>query len=107
MAYGLPSVLWFRGSVHVLLLKLSLMFLLDKGLNCTHEDHIMSHPALHDALNDPRNGDCAVKHLKQQVCLDTITKRFFICVVLTFQADEMAHQIKALAAKPEDPNSVI
>ncbi|XP_034356752.1 tRNA:m(4)X modification enzyme TRM13 homolog isoform X2 [Arvicanthis niloticus] len=38
-----------------------------EGLNSTHEDHIMSHPALHDALNDPRNGDCAVKHLKQQV----------------------------------------
>lgn len=37
-----------------------------EGLNSTHEDHIMSHPALHDALNDPRNGDCAVKHLKQQ-----------------------------------------
>ena len=38
-----------------------------EGLNSTHEDHIMSHPALHDALNDPRNGDCAVKHLKQQM----------------------------------------
>lgn len=40
-----------------------------EGLNCTHEDHIMSHPALHDALNDPRNGDCAVKHLKQQASI--------------------------------------
>ena len=29
----------------------------------------MSHPALHDALNDPKNGDSAAKHLKQQVCL--------------------------------------
>ncbi|XP_059122133.1 tRNA:m(4)X modification enzyme TRM13 homolog isoform X3 [Peromyscus eremicus] len=38
-----------------------------EGLNSTLEDHIMSHPALHDALNDPKNGDCAVKHLKQQV----------------------------------------
>uniref|UniRef100_A0A5F9CF92 tRNA:m(4)X modification enzyme TRM13 n=1 Tax=Oryctolagus cuniculus TaxID=9986 RepID=A0A5F9CF92_RABIT len=25
--------------------------------------------ALHDALNDPNNGDSATKHLKQQVCL--------------------------------------
>nr|BAE20598.1 unnamed protein product [Mus musculus] len=40
-----------------------------EGLNSTHEDHIMSHPALHDALNDPRNGDCAVKHLKQQASI--------------------------------------
>ncbi|XP_021051967.1 tRNA:m(4)X modification enzyme TRM13 homolog [Mus pahari] len=40
-----------------------------EGLNSTHEDHIMSHPALHDALNDPRNGDSAVKHLKQQASI--------------------------------------
>ncbi|XP_040607914.1 tRNA:m(4)X modification enzyme TRM13 homolog isoform X2 [Mesocricetus auratus] len=38
-----------------------------EGLNSTLEDHIMSHPALNDALNDPKNGDCAIKHLKQQV----------------------------------------
>ncbi|XP_035294353.1 tRNA:m(4)X modification enzyme TRM13 homolog [Cricetulus griseus] len=38
-----------------------------EGLNSTLEDHIMSHPSLNDALNDPKNGDCAVKHLKQQV----------------------------------------
>lgn len=83
------------------------MFLFGTGLNSTHEDHIMSHPALHDALNDPRNGDCAVKHLKQQVCLDTITQRFFICLVLASQAEEMAHQIKVLAAKPNGLSSVI
>lgn len=40
-----------------------------EGLNCTLKDQIMSHPALHDALNDPKNGDSAAKHLKQQVCL--------------------------------------
>ncbi|XP_036046390.1 tRNA:m(4)X modification enzyme TRM13 homolog isoform X4 [Onychomys torridus] len=40
-----------------------------EGLNSTLEDHIMSHPALHDALNDPKNGDCAVKHLKQQASI--------------------------------------
>ncbi|XP_029425544.1 tRNA:m(4)X modification enzyme TRM13 homolog [Nannospalax galili] len=38
-----------------------------EGLNSTLEDHILSHPALHDALNDPKNGDCATKHLKQQM----------------------------------------
>ncbi|XP_039084363.1 tRNA:m(4)X modification enzyme TRM13 homolog isoform X3 [Hyaena hyaena] len=38
-----------------------------EGLNATLKDQIMSHPALHDALNDPKNGDSATKHLKQQV----------------------------------------
>ncbi|XP_007122386.1 tRNA:m(4)X modification enzyme TRM13 homolog isoform X3 [Physeter macrocephalus] len=38
-----------------------------EGLNSTLKDQIMSHPALHDALNDPKNGDSATKHLKQQV----------------------------------------
>ncbi|GAB5575294.1 tRNA:m(4)X modification enzyme TRM13 homolog isoform X1 [Prionailurus iriomotensis] len=37
-----------------------------EGLNSTLKDQIMSHPALHDALNDPKNGDSATKHLKQQ-----------------------------------------
>lgn len=45
------------------------MLLFGTGLNCTLKDQIMSHPALHDALNDPKNGDSAAKHLKQQVCL--------------------------------------
>ncbi|XP_007606169.2 tRNA:m(4)X modification enzyme TRM13 homolog isoform X1 [Cricetulus griseus] len=40
-----------------------------EGLNSTLEDHIMSHPSLNDALNDPKNGDCAVKHLKQQASI--------------------------------------
>nr|KAF6414668.1 tRNA methyltransferase 13-like protein [Molossus molossus] len=38
-----------------------------EGLNSTLKDQILSHPALHDALNDPKNGDSATKHLKQQV----------------------------------------
>ncbi|XP_039725500.1 tRNA:m(4)X modification enzyme TRM13 homolog isoform X2 [Pteropus medius] len=38
-----------------------------EGLSSTLKDQIMSHPALHDALNDPKNGDSATKHLKQQV----------------------------------------
>ncbi|XP_073907012.1 tRNA:m(4)X modification enzyme TRM13 homolog isoform X5 [Castor canadensis] len=38
-----------------------------EGLNSTLKDDIRSHPALLDALNDPRNGDSAIKHLKQQV----------------------------------------
>ncbi|EGW14960.1 tRNA guanosine-2'-O-methyltransferase TRM13-like [Cricetulus griseus] len=58
-----------------------------EGLNSTLEDHIMSHPSLNDALNDPKNGDCAVKHLKQQVCLDH-NNLTFICMF-----DEMAHHV--------------
>uniref|UniRef100_A0A8C0NNR1 tRNA:m(4)X modification enzyme TRM13 n=4 Tax=Canis lupus TaxID=9612 RepID=A0A8C0NNR1_CANLF len=40
-----------------------------EGLNSTLKDQIMSHPALHDALNDPKNGDSATKHLKQQASI--------------------------------------
>ncbi|XP_049621805.1 tRNA:m(4)X modification enzyme TRM13 homolog [Suncus etruscus] len=40
-----------------------------KGLNSTLKNQIMSHPALHDALNDPKNGDSAAKHLKQQASI--------------------------------------
>uniref|UniRef100_A0A2I3S3V2 tRNA:m(4)X modification enzyme TRM13 n=1 Tax=Pan troglodytes TaxID=9598 RepID=A0A2I3S3V2_PANTR len=40
-----------------------------EGLNSTLKDHIMSHPALHDALKDPKNGDSATKHLKQQASI--------------------------------------
>lgn len=59
------------------------------GLSFTLKDQIMSHPALHDALNDPKNGDSATKHLKQQVRLghsNTAKNVFllFICQKLTF-----------------------
>ncbi|KAB1274174.1 tRNA:mX modification enzyme TRM13-like protein [Camelus dromedarius] len=40
-----------------------------EGLNSTLKDQIMSHPALHDALHDPKNGDSATKHLKQQASI--------------------------------------
>ncbi|XP_057356448.1 tRNA:m(4)X modification enzyme TRM13 homolog isoform X5 [Manis pentadactyla] len=40
-----------------------------EGLNSTLKDQIMSHPALHDALSDPKNGDSATKHLKQQASI--------------------------------------
>ncbi|XP_074044358.1 tRNA:m(4)X modification enzyme TRM13 homolog isoform X2 [Macrotis lagotis] len=40
-----------------------------KGVNCTLKDQIMSHPALNDVLNDPKNGDSASKHLKQQASI--------------------------------------
>uniref|UniRef100_A0A8C8H462 tRNA:m(4)X modification enzyme TRM13 n=1 Tax=Oncorhynchus tshawytscha TaxID=74940 RepID=A0A8C8H462_ONCTS len=40
-----------------------------KGFKCKHEENIQSHPALHEALNDPKNGDSAFKHLKQQASL--------------------------------------
>ncbi|XP_006882555.1 PREDICTED: tRNA:m(4)X modification enzyme TRM13 homolog [Elephantulus edwardii] len=39
------------------------------GLNCILKEQIMSHPVLHDALNDPKNGDSATKHLKQQASI--------------------------------------
>ncbi|XP_075414923.1 tRNA:m(4)X modification enzyme TRM13 homolog [Tenrec ecaudatus] len=39
------------------------------GLNSTLKDQSMSHPVLHDALNDPKNGDSATKHLKQQASI--------------------------------------
>lgn len=59
-----------------------------EGLNSTLKDQIMSHPALHDALSDPKNGDSATKHLKQQVCLghsnSTKNGPMFICQKLTF-----------------------
>ncbi|XP_032118841.1 tRNA:m(4)X modification enzyme TRM13 homolog isoform X2 [Sapajus apella] len=40
-----------------------------EGLNSTLKDRIMSHPALQSALNDPKNGDSATKHLKQQASI--------------------------------------
>ncbi|XP_036377107.1 tRNA:m(4)X modification enzyme TRM13 homolog isoform X1 [Megalops cyprinoides] len=40
-----------------------------QGLNFKHEERILSHPALCEALSDPKNGDCAFKHLKQQASL--------------------------------------
>ncbi|XP_033861043.3 tRNA:m(4)X modification enzyme TRM13 homolog isoform X2 [Acipenser ruthenus] len=39
------------------------------GLNHKHEEQILSHFALQEALNDPNNGDFAFKHLKQQASL--------------------------------------
>ncbi|XP_062251342.1 tRNA:m(4)X modification enzyme TRM13 homolog isoform X2 [Platichthys flesus] len=35
-------------------------------LQCNVEDSVMSHPALQGELNNPKNGDSAHKHLKQQ-----------------------------------------
>ncbi|XP_037682476.1 tRNA:m(4)X modification enzyme TRM13 homolog isoform X2 [Choloepus didactylus] len=40
-----------------------------EGLNSSLKDQIMSHPALNDALHDPKNGDSATKHLKQQASI--------------------------------------
>ncbi|KAJ7993272.1 hypothetical protein DPEC_G00270720 [Dallia pectoralis] len=40
-----------------------------KGFKCRHEESIKSHSALHNALNDPKNGDSAFKHLKQQASI--------------------------------------
>uniref|UniRef100_W5LF98 tRNA:m(4)X modification enzyme TRM13 n=1 Tax=Astyanax mexicanus TaxID=7994 RepID=W5LF98_ASTMX len=40
-----------------------------KGLNIKPDSSILSHPALHEALNDPKNGNFAFKHLKQQASI--------------------------------------
>ncbi|KAM9186631.1 tRNA:m(4)X modification enzyme TRM13 homolog isoform 3-T3 [Mergus octosetaceus] len=37
------------------------------GLELDLKEQILSHKALHEALNDPKNGESAFKHLKQQV----------------------------------------
>lgn len=37
-----------------------------EGLQCDLEDKVLSHPVLLDELNNPKNGDSAHKHLKQQ-----------------------------------------
>nr|XP_046247695.1 tRNA:m(4)X modification enzyme TRM13 homolog isoform X2 [Scatophagus argus] len=38
-----------------------------KGLQFDMEDGVLSHPVLQEELNNPKNGDSAHKHLKQQV----------------------------------------
>ncbi|XP_076028059.1 tRNA:m(4)X modification enzyme TRM13 homolog isoform X2 [Genypterus blacodes] len=35
-------------------------------LQCETDDSVMSHPVLQEELNNPKNGDAAFKHLKQQ-----------------------------------------
>ncbi|XP_072854108.2 tRNA:m(4)X modification enzyme TRM13 homolog isoform X1 [Pogona vitticeps] len=39
------------------------------SINYVLQDQILSHPALKEALNDPRNGEAASKHLKQQASI--------------------------------------
>ncbi|XP_039623218.1 tRNA:m(4)X modification enzyme TRM13 homolog isoform X1 [Polypterus senegalus] len=39
------------------------------GLNGDYTDQTLSHPALQEALSDNKNGDSAIKHLKQQASL--------------------------------------
>uniref|UniRef100_A0A671SZC2 tRNA:m(4)X modification enzyme TRM13 n=1 Tax=Sinocyclocheilus anshuiensis TaxID=1608454 RepID=A0A671SZC2_9TELE len=40
-----------------------------KGLNTKLVENIISHSALHEPLSDPKNGDSAFKHLKQQASI--------------------------------------
>ncbi|XP_050951217.1 tRNA:m(4)X modification enzyme TRM13 homolog [Labeo rohita] len=40
-----------------------------KGLNTKLVENTLSHSALHEPLNDPKNGDSAFKHLKQQASI--------------------------------------
>ncbi|XP_074523502.1 tRNA:m(4)X modification enzyme TRM13 homolog [Halichoeres trimaculatus] len=37
-----------------------------KGLHCEVEEQVLSHPVVQKELDDPKNGDSAHKHLKQQ-----------------------------------------
>lgn len=46
------------------------------GLNTEPDTSLLSHPALNEALNDPKNGNFAFKHLKQQVIKQTTTTWF-------------------------------
>ncbi|NWI11218.1 TRM13 enzyme, partial [Crypturellus soui] len=39
------------------------------GLELHHKEQILSHQALQEALNDPKNGESAFKHLKQQASI--------------------------------------
>uniref|UniRef100_A0A8C3BXI8 tRNA:m(4)X modification enzyme TRM13 n=1 Tax=Cairina moschata TaxID=8855 RepID=A0A8C3BXI8_CAIMO len=39
------------------------------GLELDLKEQILSHKALHEALNDPKNGESAFKHLKQQASI--------------------------------------
>ncbi|NXH19700.1 TRM13 enzyme, partial [Bucco capensis] len=39
------------------------------GLELPLKEEILSHQALHEALNDPKNGESAFKHLKQQASI--------------------------------------
>lgn len=49
------------------MLQLCLTVVVVAGLDIDVEDHVLSHPVLQDELNNPKNGDSAHKHLKQQV----------------------------------------
>ncbi|XP_028918501.1 tRNA:m(4)X modification enzyme TRM13 homolog isoform X1 [Ornithorhynchus anatinus] len=40
-----------------------------EGVNLRLKDQTLSHPVLQEALNDPKNGDSAAKHLKQQASI--------------------------------------
>lgn len=40
-----------------------------QGLNTKLIENTLSHSALHESLNDPKNGDSAFKHLKQQASI--------------------------------------
>ncbi|KAI4872937.1 hypothetical protein NFI96_023624, partial [Prochilodus magdalenae] len=40
-----------------------------QGYNIKPDNGILSHPALYEALNDPKNGNIASKHLKQQASI--------------------------------------
>uniref|UniRef100_A0A8C5UGP5 tRNA:m(4)X modification enzyme TRM13 n=1 Tax=Malurus cyaneus samueli TaxID=2593467 RepID=A0A8C5UGP5_9PASS len=57
------STLFETGKLYLKVLHLS------AGLELHLQEQILSHQALQEALNDPKNGESAFKHLKQQVGL--------------------------------------
>lgn len=54
--------------------------LFSSGLNTKLVEKTLSHSALHEPLNDPKNGDSAFKHLKQQVKHSRTAKLYILYI---------------------------
>uniref|UniRef100_H2LDW2 tRNA:m(4)X modification enzyme TRM13 n=1 Tax=Oryzias latipes TaxID=8090 RepID=H2LDW2_ORYLA len=61
-----PSIIHLWSELELLLEKLKKA---SEGLQCEVEDNFLSHPALQEELVNPKNGDPAHKHLKQQASI--------------------------------------
>uniref|UniRef100_A0A3P9IRP6 tRNA:m(4)X modification enzyme TRM13 n=1 Tax=Oryzias latipes TaxID=8090 RepID=A0A3P9IRP6_ORYLA len=66
---GLPQVSLSERSWSELELLLEKLKKASEGLQCEVEDNFLSHPALQEELVNPKNGDPAHKHLKQQASI--------------------------------------
>ncbi|KAF6718742.1 tRNA:m(4)X modification enzyme TRM13-like [Oryzias melastigma] len=69
---ALPDVSLSERSWSELELLLEKLKKASEGLQCEVEDNFLDHPALQEELANPKNGDSAHKHLKQQVHLDEL-----------------------------------